>query len=121
MFNLDLQIVMSFQTVAVVGGLLGTNQRRTVLVTTTRGGLGGDSTPGGPSCNPPSGALPCLEKEEGSVNGSRANIAFQTSCLKDVAQRPIGRNWKQMKERNFGGALGCSYETRLDESVFFRM
>lgn len=42
---------------------------------------------------PPAGALPCLEKEEeeGTVNGSRANIAFQTSCLKDVAQRLMGR------------------------------
>ena len=30
-------------------------------------------------------------REEGTVNGSRANIAFLTSCLKDVAQRPIGR------------------------------
>lgn len=32
-------------------------------------------------------------------------IAFQSSCLKDVARRP-NDDWKQMKERNVGGALG---------------
>lgn len=42
-FSPDLQIATSLQVIAVVGGLLGTNQRSTVLVTTTRGGLGGDT------------------------------------------------------------------------------
>lgn len=56
-----------------------------------RGGLGGDTALQVGRVAAPSGAMPCLKKEEGPVNGSRANTAFQTSCLKDVAQRPIGR------------------------------
>lgn len=116
-FNLDLQIMMSFQAVAVVGGLRGINQCCTLLVTTTRGGMGGDTALQVGRVETPSGALPCLKNEEGTVNGSRANIAFQTSCLKEVAQRPIRR--LETDERKKRGALGCSYETLLNESVFF--
>lgn len=102
---------------AVAGGLRGTNQCCTALVTTTRGGLGGDTALQVGRAATPSGAPPCLEKEEGTVNGSRANIAFQTSRLEDVAQRPIGRLETDERQKLWWGSWFVLWNC-LDERVF---
>lgn len=118
LFSLDLKLLHLFKTVSRVGEPL---RHKPLLHTVGNHHQRGwrRSTPGGSKLQSPPGLYGVFRRR---VCHSRANMAFQTCCLQDLAWGQVGRLEPEKKKgRNFKLALGCSYETPRRRVLFFKM